>query len=39
MGQHSREVIAELLGLDAATIDALVTREVVHDERAPVELG
>ncbi|MBM3140467.1 MAG: CoA transferase [Chloroflexi bacterium] len=39
MGQHSREVLAELLGLDAATIDDLVEREVVREERAPVELG
>ena len=39
MGQHSREVLAELLGLDAARLDALVERKVVWEERAEVDLG
>jgi CoA:oxalate CoA-transferase len=39
MGEHTREVLKELLGLDDASIDALLTAEVVRDERAPVELG
>ena len=39
MGQHSREVLEELLGLDAAAVDDLIAREVVRDERAAVELG
>jgi CoA:oxalate CoA-transferase len=39
MGADSRDVLAELLGLDAAAIDDLVQREVVREERAPVELG
>ncbi len=39
MGQHTREVLKELLGFDDAGIDALLTAEVVRDERAPVELG
>ena len=39
MGQHSREVLAELLGLGSAAIDELVRREIVREERAPIELG
>ena len=39
MGQHSREVLAELLGLDAARLDDLVARQVVWEERPEVELG
>lgn len=39
MGQHSREVLGELLGLDSVAIDELVRREVVREERAPIELG
>jgi crotonobetainyl-CoA:carnitine CoA-transferase CaiB-like acyl-CoA transferase len=39
MGQDSRDVLSELLGLDAAVLDDLVAREVVREERAPVELG
>lgn len=39
MGAHSREVLGELLGLDAATIGSLVEREIVREERAPIELG
>jgi len=39
MGQHSREVLGELLGLDAARLDDLVARQVVWEERPEVELG
>ena len=39
MGQHSREVLRELLGLSDAEIEALVGREVVREERAPIDLG
>ena len=39
MGQDSRALLAELLGLDAAALEELVGREVVWDERPPVELG
>lgn len=39
MGQHSREVLAELLGLDAVALDDLVARQVVWEERPEVELG
>ena len=39
MGEHSREVLAEVLGLDAARLDDLVARKVVWEERPEVELG
>ena len=39
MGQDSRALLAELLGLDAAAIEELVGRDVVWDERPPVDLG
>ena len=39
MGQHSREVLAEVLGLEASALDDLVAREVVWEERPDVELG
>ncbi|MBM4411228.1 MAG: CoA transferase [Chloroflexi bacterium] len=39
MGQHSREVLAELLDIDAARLDDLVARQVVWEERPAVELG
>lgn len=39
MGQHTREVLAELIGLDGAAVDGLLEREIVRDRRAPVELG
>ena len=39
MGQHTREVLEELLGLDGGAIDELLQRDVVRDERAEVELG
>lgn len=39
MGQHTREVLGELLGLDGAAIAELVRREIVREERAPIELG
>jgi len=39
MGQHTREVLEELLDLDGGAIDELLQRDVVRDERAEVELG
>ncbi|MSQ36546.1 MAG: CoA transferase [Dehalococcoidia bacterium] len=39
MGEHSRELLASLLGLAPAEIAALVDRKVVWDQRPPVELG
>ena len=39
MGEHSREVLAELLHLDAGRLDDLVARKVVWEERPEVELG
>ncbi len=39
MGQHSREVLGEVLGLDAARLDDLIARQVVWVERPEVELG
>lgn len=39
MGQHSREVLAEMLSLDAAALDDLVARQVVWEERPEVDLG
>jgi CoA:oxalate CoA-transferase len=39
MGQDTREVMSELLGLDRDEIEALLAREVLHEERAPVDLG
>ena len=39
MGQHSGEVLEELLGLEAGAIRELIEREVVREERAPVDLG
>ena len=39
MGEHTREVLKELLGFDDAGVDALLASQVVRDERAPVELG
>lgn len=39
MGQHSREVLGELLGLDTAALADLVARRVVWEERPPVDLG
>lgn len=39
MGQHSAEVLGELLGLEAGAIQELIAREVVRNERAPVDLG
>ena len=39
MGQHSREVLDELLHLDSARLDDLVARHVVWEERPEVELG
>ena len=39
MGEHTREVLKELLGFDDADVDALLASDVVRDKRAPVELG
>ncbi|MEE8337298.1 MAG: CaiB/BaiF CoA-transferase family protein [Dehalococcoidia bacterium] len=39
MGEHTREVLKELLGFDDAGVDTLLASQVVRDERAPVELG
>jgi CoA:oxalate CoA-transferase len=39
MGEHSREVLAEVLGLDAATIEDLIARGLVSEERPDVDLG
>ncbi len=39
MGQHSREVLAELLQLAPERIEELVQRQLVWEERPEVELG
>ena len=39
MGEHTREVLAELLGMDDEAVDGLLEREVVRDRRAKVEYG
>lgn len=39
MGADTRSVLRAELGLDAAAIDALVARQVVWEERPPVDLG
>ena len=39
MGEHSREVLAEVLGLPAARLDDLIARQVVWEQRPEVELG
>lgn len=39
MGEHSRSVLHERLGLSDAEIDALAARDVVWEERPPVDLG
>jgi crotonobetainyl-CoA:carnitine CoA-transferase CaiB-like acyl-CoA transferase len=39
MGEDSRAVLHDDLGLDQGTIDVLVERQVVWVERPPVELG
>jgi CoA:oxalate CoA-transferase len=39
MGAHTREVLAELLRLDRPAVDDLLSREIVSEQRAPVELG
>jgi CoA:oxalate CoA-transferase len=39
MGQHSREVLAELLGIDTEAVESLIASQVVWEERPEVELG
>ena len=39
MGQHTREVLKELLSLDDSAVDALLASEVVRDHRGEVELA
>ncbi|MBX7111805.1 MAG: hypothetical protein K1X87_08175, partial [Dehalococcoidia bacterium] len=39
MGEHSRAILHDRLGLSDEEIDALTAREVVWEERPPVELG
>lgn len=39
MGQHTREVLAERLGLAAEAVEALVAEQVVWEQRPPVDLG
>ena len=39
MGQDTRDVLRELLGLETAAVDDLLARQVVWNERPPVELG
>ena len=39
MGEHSREVLAEVLGVDAARLDDLIARKIVWEQRPEVELG
>jgi CoA:oxalate CoA-transferase len=39
MGAHSFEVLAELLGMEPAAVEALVEAGVVHTERGVPELG
>ncbi|MEX2372733.1 MAG: CaiB/BaiF CoA-transferase family protein [Dehalococcoidia bacterium] len=39
MGEHSREVLGEALGLDVQALEDLVARQVVWERRPEVELG
>ena len=39
MGEHSREVLAELLHIEPRRLDDLVARQVVWEQRPEVELG
>jgi len=39
MGQDSRTVLGEWLGLDGDALDDLVERKLVWEERPPVDLG
>ena len=39
MGEHSREVLAELLHIEPGRLDDLVARQVVWEQRPEVELG
>ena len=39
MGEHSREVLTELLGLASERLDDLIARQIVWEERPEVDLG
>jgi CoA:oxalate CoA-transferase len=39
MGQHTREVLGELLGLDESRLDDLLEQEIISEERPEVDLG
>lgn len=39
MGEHTREILEELLGLDSKTIDDLLAGEIILDQRPAVDLG
>ena len=39
MGQHTREVLEELLGIGGETVDELLARGIVRDRRQSPELG
>jgi len=39
MGQDTRDVLSELLGLGNAEIEGLLEREILREERAPIDLG
>jgi hypothetical protein len=39
MGEHSREVLSERLGMSVDEIQALIDEHIVWEERPPIELG
>jgi crotonobetainyl-CoA:carnitine CoA-transferase CaiB-like acyl-CoA transferase len=39
MGEHSREVLSELLGMNEGQLADLISNQVVWEERPEVELG
>ena len=39
MGEHTREVLSELLELDTTQLDELVEQQILWEERPEVELG
>ena len=39
MGEHTREVLSELLELDTTQLDELVKQQILWEERPEVELG